>query len=312
MICPMKKIRFSLFILLLQSIYIMGHSQTIIPLYEGNIPHNKPHVPAEINRGNGSITGVTVPTLILYLPEKSDSFHTAVIICPGGGYSGLATGHEGHEIARELNKKGIAAFILKYRIPADSNMDHKEIVPLQDAERAIQLVRLHAKEWNINPEKTGIMGFSAGGHLASTLGTHFNQVEIDNQENINLRPDFMILCYPVISFADTLAHMGSRENLLGRNATAEQVKLYSNELQVTPQTPPAFIIHAADDRVVKVENSILFFEALQKNKVATEIHIYQRGGHGFGLHNVTTKENWFNSAINWLQSNQLMKGNLLQ
>lgn len=289
----------------------MSYSQKVMALYEGAIPNNKSNAPNEINRGNGRIAGITVPTLTIYLPAKSDSFKTAVIVCPGGGYAGLATEHEGNEVARLLSQKGIAAFVLKYRIPTDSSMNNKEIVPLQDAERAIQLVRQHAKEWNINPDKTGIMGFSAGGHLASTLGTHFTQIVIDNKENINIRPDFMILGYPVISFSDSLAHMGSRINLIGKNASSEKVKLFSNELQVTPQTPPTFLVQAADDKTVKVDNSIIFFEALQKNKVAVEMHIYQRGGHGFGLHNATTKDNWFNSAINWLVSNNLLKGDQL-
>ena len=290
----------------------MSNAQTIIPLYDGIIPNNKLVTKSEINKGNGRIAGVTIPTLTVYLPEKKDSFLTAVIICPGGGYAGLAMEHEGSAVTKTFNEKGVAAFVLKYRLPADSTVNNKEIVPLQDAERAIQLVREKAKEWNINPDKIGIMGFSAGGHLASTLGTHYNMIVIDNLKNINLRPDFMILVYPVISFADSLAHMGSRENLIGKNANAEKIKLYSNELQVTTQTPPAFLIHAADDKTVKVENSILFFEALQKNKVPSEMHIYEKGGHGFGLHNSTTKDEWFDTAINWMLTNKLMKGDMIK
>lgn len=307
----MKNIFICYSILYLLSLSAIGNSQTVIALYQGVIPNNKANVSNEINKDNSWISGVTTPTLTIYLPAKADSFHTSVIICPGGGYAGLATAHEGTEIAKLLNQKGVTAFVLKYRIPSDDNMNNKEIVPLQDAERAIQCVRQHAKEWNINPEKTGIMGFSAGGHLASTLGTHFKQIVIDNKENTTIRPDFMILGYPVISFADTLAHMGSRINLIGTNASNENIKLFSNELQVTTQTPPTFLVHAADDKIVKVENSILFFQALQKNNVPSEIHIYQRGGHGFGLHNATTKDNWFDTAINWLVSNRYMKGDLL-
>ena len=290
----------------------MSNAQTIIPLYDGIIPNNKLVTKSEINKGNGRIAGVTIPTLTVYLPEKKDSFLTAVIICPGGGYAGLAMEHEGSAVTKTFNEKGVAAFVLKYRLPADSTVNNKEIVPLQDAERAIQLVREKAKEWDINPDKIGIMGFSAGGHLASTLGTHYNMIVIDNLKNINLRPDFMILVYPVISFADSLAHMGSRENLIGKNANAEKIKLYSNELQVTTQTPPAFLIHAGDDKTVKVENSILFFEALQKNKVPSEMHIYEKGGHGFGLHNSTTKDEWFDTAINWMLTNKLMKGDMIK
>ena len=290
----------------------MSHAQTVIPLYDGSIPNNKSATKPETNMGNGRIAGITTPTLTVYLPEKKDSFLTAVIICPGGGYARLAIDHEGHEVAKTFNQKGVAAFVLKYRIPTDSSMNNKEIVPLQDAERAIQLVREKAKEWNINPDKIGIMGFSAGGHLASTLGTHFNMVMVDNPKNINLRPDFMILGYPVISFADSLAHMGSRDNLIGKNASTEKIRLYSNELQITAQTPPTFLVHASDDKTVKVENSILFFEALLKNKVLAEMHIYEKGGHGFGLHNPTTKSDWFDIAINWMISNKLMKGDAIK
>ena len=290
----------------------MSNAQTVIPLYDGSIPNNKSATKPETNMGNGRIAGITTPTLTVYLPEKKDSFLTAVIICPGGGYARLAIDHEGHEVAKTFNQKGVAAFVLKYRIPADSSMNNKEIVPLQDAERAIQLVREKAKEWNINPDKIGIMGFSAGGHLASTLGTHFNMVMVDNPKNINLRPDFMILGYPVISFADSLAHMGSRDNLIGKNASTEKIRLYSNELQITAQTPPTFLVHASDDKTVKVENSILFFEALLKNKVLAEMHIYEKGGHGFGLHNPTTKSDWFDIAINWMISNKLMKGDAIK
>ena len=290
----------------------MSNAQTVIPLYDGSIPNNKTATKPETNMGNGRIAGVTTPTLTVYLPEKKDSFLTAVIICPGGGYARLAIDHEGHEVAKTFNQKGVAAFVLKYRIPTDSSMNNKEIVPLQDAERAIQLVREKAKEWNINPDKIGIMGFSAGGHLASTLGTHFNMEMVDNPKNINLRPDFMILGYPVISFADSLAHMGSRDNLIGKNASVEKIRLYSNELQITAQTPPTFLVHASDDKTVKVENSILFFEALLKNKVLAEMHIYEKGGHGFGLHNPTTKSDWFDIAINWMISNKLMKGDAIK
>ena len=290
----------------------MSNAQTVIPLYDGSIPNNKSATKPETNMGNGRIAGITTPTLTVYLPEKKDSFLTAVIICPGGGYARLAIDHEGHEVAKTFNQKGVAAFVLKYRIPADSSMNNKEIVPLQDAERAIQLVREKAKEWNINPDKIGIMGFSAGGHLASTLGTHFNMVMVDNPKNINLRPDFMILGYPVISFADSLAHMGSRDNLIGKNDSTEKIRLYSNELQITAQTPPTFLVHASDDKTVKVENSILFFEALLKNKVLAEMHIYEKGGHGFGLHNPTTKSDWFDIAINWMISNKLMKGDAIK
>lgn len=286
----------------------MAFAQKEIFLYTQNIPNNIPCNKKESQLNGGSIDGVTVPTLTVFLPNICDSFKTAIIICPGGGYAGLAMGHEGFDVAKELNNAGIAAFVLKYRLPDDACMENKSIVPLQDAQRALQMVREHAKEWNINENKVGVMGFSAGGHLASTLATHFNNAVIANSKNISLRPDFAILVYAVISFTDSLTHWGSRNNLVGKAPTAGQISFFSNELQVTPQTPPIFLVHAADDKTVKVENSLYFFENLKKNKVPAEMHIYEKGGHGFGMYNRTTKELWLPTAINWMQSNQLVKG----
>jgi acetyl esterase/lipase len=287
---------------------ISTKSQTIIPLYNGNIPNYISSPKQEINYGNGRIAGIAIPQIIIFLPQKPDSAKSAVIICPGGGYARLAIEHEGYEVARTLNAHGIAAFILKYRIPNDSFMTNKQIVPLQDAERAIQLIREKAVEWNVNQNKIGIMGFSAGGHLASTLGTHFNEVVIENSKNTSLRPDFLILGYPVISFDKTIAHMGSRNNLIGKDPSQELSEHFSNELQVTAQTPITFIVHASDDATVPVENSVRFYQALQKNKVPAEIHIYEKGGHGFGLHNKTTTDEWFESLIHWMMMNKFIRG----
>jgi len=284
----------------------MSKAQTIMPLYDGKIPNNIATSKKEIDLGNGRITGITVPQLIVFLPQKIDSLRAAVIICPGGGYARLAMDHEGYEVAKALNAHGIAAFILKYRIPNDSFMTNKQIVPLQDAEKAIQLIREKATEWNINPNNVGIMGFSAGGHLASTLGTHFNEIVIKNKKNTPFKPDFMILGYPVISFDKTIVHKGSRDNLIGKDPSQELVDHFSNELQITPQTPMTFIVHASDDATVPVENSVRFYQALQKNKVPAEIHIYEKGGHGFGLHNKTTKDEWFDRLIDWMQMNKII------
>ena len=235
--------------------------------------------------------------------------HTAILICPGGGYSGVAMGHEGYDVAEELNNNGIAAFVLKYRLPDDACMENKSTVPLQDAQRGLQIIREHAKEWSVNENKIGVMGFSAGGHLASTLATHFNNAVIENSKNISLRPDFAILVYPVISFSDNLTHWGSRNNLIGKKPTAEQINFFSNELQITPQTPPTFLVHAANDEVVKVENSLIFFEKLREQKVPAEMHIYEKGGHGFGMYNRTTKDLWLKSAINWMKANKIIAKN---
>lgn len=291
---------------------IMTQAQTQpgeIPLYEGAIPNSKPTPDREKSEpGNHpSLSLVSRPTLRVFLPAKEKATGMGIVVVPGGGYQHLAIGHEGSEIAEKLNEIGIAAFVLKYRLPSDETMVDKTIGPLQDAQRAIQLVRLNAGKWGVDTGRVGIIGFSAGGHLASTAGTHFNKVKIDNPNNISLRPDFMILMYPVISFADSICHQGSRENLIGKHPSEDLVREYSNELQVTPATPPTFLIHAEDDKVVPVANSIRFYEALQRNKVPAEMHLYPHGGHGFGLHNNTTKDQWFDRLKTWLEDNGWLK-----
>jgi acetyl esterase/lipase len=282
---------------------------TEIPLYEGAIPNSKPGPDRETS-GSGShpmYSLVSHPTLKIFLPEKGKANGAAVVVCPGGSYMQLAMWHEGVEIADSLNALGVAAFVLKYRLPSDETMVDKTIGPLQDAQRAIQLVRQNADRWGVDPARVGIMGFSAGGHLASTAGTHFNKVKIDNPGNISLRPDFMILMYPVISFADSICHWGSRENLIGKQPSQEKMMEYSNEWQVTPATPPTFLIHSEDDKTVMVANSIHFYEALQRNNVPAEMHLYPKGGHGYGLHNGTTHDQWFDRLKTWLEDGGWLK-----
>jgi acetyl esterase/lipase len=304
----MKKI---LFLLLALPAMAKLSAQEIIPLYGKEIPNSKPIVNREKSEtgkdGILRISKVSEPTLIVFLPPKEKANGTAVVICPGGGYGILAASHEGTDVAKVFNEWGVTAFVLKYRLPDDSIMKQKEIGPLQDAQRAIQLVRLDAKKWGISTNKIGIMGFSAGGHLASTAGTHFNNAVIKNIKNTSLRPDFMILLYPVISFTDSLAHMGSRTNLIGKNPTREKINYYSNELQVTKQTPPTFLVHAKDDGAVKVANSIAFYDALQKNGVPSEIHLYEKGGHGFGMNNKTSEDKWMDWLQVWMKKTGLLK-----
>ncbi|HEY0772176.1 MAG TPA: alpha/beta hydrolase, partial [Sphingobacteriaceae bacterium] len=237
-------------------------AQHTIPLYgTKSIPNALTAANEEkISADSIAVSTVSNPTLTVYLPEKDKATGMAVIICPGGGYGKLMIKREGHNIAREFNKMGGAAFVLKYRLPADRTMKDKSIGPLQDALQAIKTVRMNAKKWNISSDKIGIMGFSAGGHLASTAGTHYNEKVIDNNEQISLRPDFMILVYPVISFMDSLAHLGSRKNLLGPYASIEQINRFSNELHITNETPPVFLVHASDDTVVSVNNSVRFYQ----------------------------------------------------
>jgi acetyl esterase/lipase len=239
------------------------------------------------------ISKVQVPQLEVYIPNKKGATGQAVIICPGGGYSRLAYDWEGTDIAKLFNAHGIAAFVLKYRLPDSLSSSAPDQVPLLDAKQAMQIVRTRAAEWNINPNKIGIMGFSAGGHLAATLSTHFDH---------STRPDFSILIYPVISMDKNIAHMGSRNNLIGMHPTEEMIKLYSNELQITAQTPPTFLLHATDDNAVPVENSIRFYQGLQKNKVPVEMHIFPSGGHGFALAlGKGALEKWPELLLNWMK-----------
>ena len=282
---------------------ITAFTQTERNLYSGKIPGSKPSVNHESSTINSDgiliISAVSRPTLTAYLPAKEKANGTAVIICPGGGYSILAAGHEGADVAKRFNEMGVAAFVLKYRIPNDSIMENKEVAPMQDAQRAIQVVRQHARKWQINKERIGIMGFSAGGHLASTAGTHYDRKYIRNPRHTSLKPDFMVLVYPVISFSDSIGHSGSRENLLGKDAPPEKITEYSNELHVTPETPPTFLVHAKNDPV-KVENTLAFAAALEKNKVPHEIYLYESGGHGYGMINPTSDVRWMDLVEKWL------------
>ena len=287
-------------------------AQEIMELYPGKIPGAKtpPSSYKEIETVvNGKVTGyakVFHPTLNLYKPDAGKANGTAVIICPGGGYQHLAIGHEGEEVARKFTAIGVTAFVLKYRLPDDTTMVDKSFGPLQDAEQAIYTIRKNALKWGIDPAKIGIMGFSAGGHLASSLTVHYGDVKIKNSENLSLRPDFSILIYPVMSFLDS-PHAGSVIKLIGINGSQEQKEYFSNDRHVNAQTPISFLVHANDDNVVPVENSILFEQAMVKNKVAVETHLYQAGGHGFGLHNKTTTDEWFSRLKNWMKENNLLK-----
>jgi len=225
------------------------------------------------------------PNLTIYRPPREKATGAAVVICPGGGYGHLAMDHEGHQIAQWLNSFGVAGFIVKYR-HSNSGAGYGHPAPLQDAQRAVRTVRARAKEWNVDPERIGILGFSAGGHLASSAGTHFQNRYSDAKDSIDkfsCRPDFMILIYPVISFTEWCTHKGSRKNLLGNDPESELVENLSNERQVTAQTPPTFLVHGNDDKGVPPENSIFFYLALRKAKVPAEMHIYENGRHGFGL-----------------------------
>ena len=289
---------------------LMANAQQELPLYADQpIPNSKPLPDRQKIDSSGSplrysYSLVNRPTLTVYRPPAGTANGTAVIVCPGGGYVHLAMTHEGTDVCKWLNSLGITAFLLKYRLPGDETMVDKTIGPLQDAQRAIQLVRLHGKEWGVDTGAVGILGFSAGGHLVSTVGTHFTHAVIDNKAGVSLRPDFLVLLYPVISFADSIGHRGSRDNLIGKNPDPALVQLYSNELQVTDRTPPTFLVHAEDDKTVMVVNSLYFYEALIKHHVPAELHVYPKGGHGFGMHNPTTgADQWPDRLAEWMKAN---------
>ena len=288
-------------------------AQKEFSIYEGPVPNalpcNKEEVVSKNATGKIVIANVTSPTVMVFNPVKQDANKTAIIVCPGGGYSRLASGHEGNEVAEAFNKIGVTVFVLKYRLPFDSCMTNKEIVPLQDLQQTIKLVRDRAAGFDINPTMLGVIGFSAGGHLVSTGITKFTESYIENTSNTSLRPDFAILGYPVISMDSAICHKGSRDNLLGKKAAAAKLNFFSSDMQVTAQTPPTFLVHASDDKSVPVENSIRFYQALIKNKVNAELHIYQNGGHGFGLHNATTSDAWFERATTWMRVNKFIAGN---
>ncbi|MCM4149975.1 alpha/beta hydrolase [Arenibacter sp. N53] len=281
---------------------------SVLPIWPNDIPNSiktdekEEVVSADIIR----IAKVQVPQIEVYLPAKKTATGQAVLIFPGGGYGILAYDWEGTDFAKLLNSKGIAGIVVKYRLPSLKSQTEIHKVPLQDAQRALRTVRSKAAEWNIDPNNIGIIGFSAGGHLASTLGTHYNEdvyPKKDAIDNLSARPDFMTLAYPVITMGEPNTHGGSRKNLLGENPAQKMVDHFSNELQVTADTPPTFLVHATDDPGVPVENSLMFYAALRKNKVPTEMHIYPIGGHGFALglqdpHLAT----WTNQWIGWLKS----------
>ncbi|RYE20109.1 MAG: alpha/beta hydrolase [Sphingobacteriales bacterium] len=280
-----------------------SYKQEAILLYPDTIPNSKPTPAGYIEKTNesGTITKVTVPTVTPYLPEKSKSNGTAVIVCPGGGYIGVSVQNAAEDVAREFNKIGVTAFVLKYRLPNDGVMIDKTIGPLQDAQRAIQLVRERAVEWGIDSSKVGIIGFSAGGHLASTVATHFSTAVISNNTNTNLRPDFTILVYPVITM-EPAGNNQCAERLLGKHPSPEMVELFSNDKQVTFDTPPTFLVHAIDDPVALVQNSTQYYDALIKHNVKAQIYLYQQGGHGFGLKNSKTRD-WFQKVKSWMGAN---------
>jgi acetyl esterase/lipase len=302
-----KAFTFLLLFLFVECVVSFGQDYRL-PLYSGAIPNSKYTGATEKIEKKDIIliSNVQTPDIAVYLPSPRFATGQAVIICPGGGYWVLAYDLEGTDIARYFNSIGVAAVVLKYRLPTYGNCIEPHKAPLMDAQRAMRLVRHNAAKWSINPEKIGIMGFSAGGHLASTLGTHFdygNKEATDSIERQSCRPDFMILMYPVISFTDASVHSGSAEALVGKNPDKDLLVYYSSELQVKENTPPAFFALADNDDGVPVENSLLMYAALRKKKIPAELHILSEGKHGFGLGlNNEHVASWTTNLKLWMNS----------
>ena len=276
---------------LFMSTLLSAQKPVEIPLWPNGAPNTNGITTDEQEPEKNRISNVTVPTLTIYPATQPNGL--AIIMCPGGGYTRLAMDHEGHDMAQWFNTQGITYAVLKYRMPNG----HSDI-PLSDAHQAIRLMREHAKEWNFT--KLGIMGASAGGHLASTAATHYTA---------ETRPDFQILLYPVVSMNPTLTHKGSHDNLLGKNPSKESEALYSNELQVKADTPPAFIIHSSNDEAVPVANSINYYMELIKNKIPASLHTYPIGGHGWGFHDsFPYKRQWTEELEQWLKEEMEKRG----
>lgn len=291
---------------LLTTVLTTLHAQEVVDLWpNGQIPNAIAGVPNEEKAepstdGIARISNVSIPTLTVYKPVGKAT-GSAVMVCPGGGYSILASGHEGEDIAHWLNGLGITAFVLKYRLPSEKRMTNQQEVPLMDAMQGMTLIRQRATQYSVDPNRIGVMGFSAGGHLASTLATHYNRGPKANEQ---AKPNFTILLYPVITFGEN-THSGSKNNLLGKlNTSPEMVAYYSNELQVTNQTPPTFLVHSEDDKAVPVQNSIDFYLACLKNDVPVEMHLYPKGGHGYGLRTAKygSLATWPDACKAWLNA----------
>jgi acetyl esterase/lipase len=281
----MKKI-----LMILCSLMSLAKAQEVINLYQDTIPNatEKDQVLLEKN----------IPKLFAYTPAEGAAKNIAVLVIPGGGYAHIAMDHEGHAVAQELVRNGYSAYVLQYRLPSPNIMRDKSIGPLQDAQRAVQLIRTSNPQF----KKVGVIGFSAGGHLASTLVTKFKKEYISNPSHVSLRPDFAGLIYPVISMQNDVTHKGSRINLIGENPSEELVQLFSSDLQVSPEVCPVFFVHAKDDKSVPIENSYRMMAALDKVHVPNTLYVFEQGGHGFGLINKTSEKKWFDAFLSWVST----------
>lgn len=293
---------FQICLILILGISKVIFAQEIIPLYKNTIIPNS--IIDTTQATPSYVAGTYMPTITVFKPNRKPSNGTGIIICSGGAYVGVADPVEGAPAALKLAESGITCFLLQYRVPDSSIMKNKEHVPVQDVQQAILYVREHAASYNLDRNRICIMGFSAGGHLVSTFCTHLSDVYVNYQKSINLRPDFMVLIYPVISFADSLTHLDSRRRLIGPDISPEKIAYFSNELSVSESTPPAFITHAIDDREVKVENSLYFAAALEQYRVPVQLFLYAKGGHAFGINNKSAESQWIEPCISWINENK--------
>lgn len=287
--------------LLLAACVAQPPAPPVVPLWTDKAPHAVVDSPSD------------KPSVAIYRAMKPNG--TAVVVCPGGGYGALANDHEGKQVAEFFNSLGVTAFVLKYRIVQKDRPGPLQPAPLLDAQRAIRWARAHAKEYGVVPNRIGIMGFSAGGHLASTAGTHFdagNPQAADPIDRVSCRPDFLILAYPVISMEPGVTHNGSRNNLLGANPDPKLIELYSNDKQVTKDTPPTFLFHTSEDTAVLPENALRFYSACKTNNVPVELHMYEKGRHGVGINpkgvSVGT-DTWKLRLAEWLTARGLLEQN---
>lgn len=272
--------------------YVTTSAQETSNLYFEHIPNTKLNIDLDKN----------IPELSFYKPSDIKS-NKIFLILPGGGYTHLAMGHEGDQVAKRLNDKGYCAFVLKYRLPSNKQQIDRRIASIQDAQQALMSIRKKAVELGISDARVGVLGFSAGGHLASTLSTHYDTDYLNaNNDKTALRPDFSILVYPVISMESGVTHNGSRNTLLGMEAKEEDVQRFSNEKNVKSDTPPAFLIHAKDDDAVPIENSLLYQQQLINYHIPNHLYTYEKGGHGFGMYNKLEPNDWFTEMLKWLEA----------
>lgn len=277
-------------------------AQTPIPLWPERMPNSKGLKIAEAIHDE-RIQAVARPELIAFFPNREAQTSAAVIICPGGGYKHLAIHKEGYQVAKWLNTIGVNAFVLKYRLPNSPDIEAPHLAPLQDAQRAVKLIRSRAREWNLDSQKIGVLGFSAGGHLAATAGTLFERdwsKISDTLAAVNARPNFMILIYPVIAYV--------KSSLLGENPSAEWLELFATDRQVSAATPPAFIAIADDDKIAAPEQCVAFYQALRRHQISAELHIFRSGGHGFGLGKKNVAHgNWPALCELWLREMKIIE-----